>query len=582
MVQEWRRINPLIIGIIIGVIDSFANSYSYAVSGFTTSELSIIYIPLLVFFLLKMINKDYSLQEVIYASAIAIGIDITTTLTSGMYVTFTFFKYLSSRLSSFGLNVEIPLELSSNVKLMFIDIYAMPTYVTLALISLGGAFIAFAVRNHFLEKERLRYPLGTASAIILHTLTKSQQIKRSFILTFFILGLVLQLVYFIYQPNIDLTPTLSTVMPGLALNIVFIPMVFSLFLLFPLGPLRLISLGSLLTYLLLVPLAIELFNIVITPAQSYDNALFSISPIVLSYNVGFIIAFLLYYIIVYGETLQTGIRIAMKFTAERQMMLIGITYLILLGVSAMFFDPIVLQQPLFIIAIMLILLLHFIIILGNIRVVGEAGTGSQALYPIATLTLYIFGVRDPIMYAALDPYTGIPMPQTIASTTMNLLRASRLSKCDSMKVLKYFVVGVLLGSIITYIYGNILISVFGTSSAQMPLDRWIPTTVFMAMIYSGKLSTVSLRIILLAVFLALIFAVASHRYGFSLASLLVGLTLTPDIGFQALLAYIVKSIVSRLGPAAQGRLIVAAVSMLLGAALALAIIIILSAVGLSP
>jgi hypothetical protein len=575
------KTHSVLIGVSVGLFISFANSYSYAISGYTTSEISLIYIPLLILLVFKLLKLNYSEQDILYSTAIAIGIDITTTLTSGMYITYGFLNYISSRLSLFGLSVSIPPQLFSNKRLLFIDVEAMPTYITLAIASLGGLFIAFALRSHFFDKERLRYPMGTVCAIVTQIFKSTLINKRLFVLLF-ITGFALQMLYFANQMSIDLTPLVSMFIPAASLTITFVPLVFALFLLLPLGALRMLFIGSFLMYLVFVPLAIALFKIPIIPAQSYDNMLFSISPIVLSYNVGFVATFLLFYITRYFKQLLVSLKVATGFTVERFMLLIGLVYITFLGVTALLYTSLDNINPIFFVMLASVLLLHFILIIGNIRIVGETGTGSQALHPLVTLVMYSTGLRDPLTYAILDPYTGIPMPQTIATSAINLLRYTRLSKGNSIAVAKYFSIGVILGCIVTYLYGNMLLSVYGIHSPQMPLTRWIPTVVWMSAIYSGKLTAASLHVTLFSLAFAVPFAFLAHVLGVSLFPLLVGITLTPDIGFQVLLAYLIKGLIVKFGSALQEKLIISTTFFLLGAACAIILNTMLNALGLMP
>jgi hypothetical protein len=575
--NNMKSVYTILIGIVVGLFISFANSYSYAISGYTTSEISLIYIPLVILTIFKLLKLNYDGQDLLYSTAVAIGVDITTTLTSGMYITYGFLGYVSNRLSLFGFNISIPPQLFSNKRFFFVDVVAMPTYITLAVASLGGLFIAFALRSHFFDKERLRYPIGTVCAIVVQAL-KNVLIKRKFLAIFFIAGFALQMFYFINQMALDLTPAVSMFIPGTSLALAFVPLVFALFLLLPLGVLRMLFTGSFLMYLVFIPMAIILFKIPIIPAQSYDDMLFSISPIVLSCNVGFVITFLLFYIIKYLKQLLLSLKVAIEFTIERFMLLVGITFLAFLGLTALMLTH--LNNFSLMLIIMLVLFLHFILIIGNIRNVGETGTGSQALYPLVTMSMYVAGVRNPLTYAVLDPYTGIPMPQTVAASVMNLLRYARFSKGNNIRVIKYFSIGVVVGSIATYLYGNILLSVYGVNSPQMPLTRWIPTVVWMAAIYNGKLTMASLYVVVFSLLFAISLIFLSHLLGFPLFPFLVGITLTPDIGFQALLAYFIKNLIVRFGSALHERLIISVAFFLLGAALAIIVNTILNALGL--
>ncbi|MEM1608057.1 MAG: hypothetical protein QXG81_02110 [Ignisphaera sp.] len=575
-----RKIHPALIGILIGAFTSFVNSYSYAVSGYTTSEISIVWIPILSLFIFKLLNVDYSVRDIVISFATAIGIDITTTLTSGMYITYGFLKNVAFRLKPFGFDVDVPKYLFNYGK-SFIDLNALPIYITLAISTLGGAFIAYSLRSHFLDKERLKYPIATASAVITN-LMKEFKVGRKFLLLIFALGFATQMTFFIAGLSIDLTPVTSMFLPGSVFAISFTPIVFALFLLLPLSSLRSFFMGSFLTYLVFIPIAIKLFSIPLIPSQTYDDMLFSVSPIVLGINVGFVITFLLYYLIKYWTQLAMSFSVILKFGTERVAFAIGLSYIAFLGiiatVFAVYLKPI---NNIVFLAIILALFLHLILIIGNLRVVGESGTGSQALFPLVTIVMYSLGVRNTMLYAVLDPYTGIPMPQTISATTMNLLRYSRLNKVNAMETLKYFCLGVAIGSFITYTYGNLLVGIYGFNSPQMPLSKWIPTTVWMAAVYQGKLAMQSLSTILFASLISILIIIFNRFIGLALFPFLVGITLPPDIGFQILLAYIVKSIVVRFGPTFHERLIVGATIFMLGCAVALIANIILISLGVA-
>ncbi|MEM3980038.1 MAG: hypothetical protein QXF79_02130, partial [Ignisphaera sp.] len=148
-VKSMRR--SILIGLIIGLLVGFIDSYNYAVSGYTTAEVSLVIIPFLVVMTLKLLRISYSSEDIAMATALTYGICITTTLTSGMYITFGFLDYLSKKLKAYGLAVSVPSYLFSGV---FPDYIALAVYVSLALISFSGALIAFSFRSHIIKKER--------------------------------------------------------------------------------------------------------------------------------------------------------------------------------------------------------------------------------------------------------------------------------------------------------------------------------------------------------------------------------------------------------------------------------------------
>ncbi|MDK6029078.1 hypothetical protein QPL79_06850 [Ignisphaera sp. 4213-co] len=544
--------------------------------------MSIVWVPIIILFIFDRLMKiNYDISDVVVATAIAIGIDITTTLTSGMYITFGFLKYVSSRLKPFGFNIIVPKHLFAYNG--FLDVEAMPTYISLAVISLGGAFIAYAMRTHFLDKERLKYPIAVAAATITQTL-KNIKIGKGFFLTFLLLGFALQMTYFATGLSIDYTPITSMLLPGAVFAVSFSPLLFALLMLLPLGSLRSFSIGSLLTYLLFIPMAVKLFGIQLLPSQSYDDMLFSVAPVILSYNVGFIVIFLLFYIIRYWSLLARGLSIVFKFNVERTAFATGLAYIIFLGVLSILFAITFMHGfniAILLVVVTIVVFLHLILIIGNLRVVGESGTGSQALFPLVTIIMYIFGIRNVTLYAMLDPYTGIPMPQVAASTSMNLFRFARFNRANLINILKYFCLGVFVGSFITYIYGNLLVGVYGFNSSQMPLTRWIPTVVWMAAVYQGKLTSQSLNVIFLASLIAILVLIANKFVNILIFPFLVGITLPPDIGIQTLLAYVIKSIIVKFGVSLHEKVIIGSIIFMLGAALALIVNIVLTVMGVN-
>ncbi|MEM4053468.1 MAG: hypothetical protein QW646_06940, partial [Ignisphaera sp.] len=164
--MKYTAIRSILIGVFVGSFISFINSYGYAVSGYTTAEASLIIIPILIIFIYKILRIGYSDEDFLISIATALGVDITTTLTSGMYITFGFLSYSIDRLKAFGIDVSIPRELFGGISGV-LDIYALPIYVSLSLVSISGAFIAYTFRSYFIEKERLRYPFAIASAILI-------------------------------------------------------------------------------------------------------------------------------------------------------------------------------------------------------------------------------------------------------------------------------------------------------------------------------------------------------------------------------------------------------------------------------
>jgi len=552
--------NGILVGLFIGLLLGFIDSYTYAISGYTTSEISLIIVPFLVMTIFKVVKVRYNNYDLITAIALAFGICMATTLSSGMYITFGFLKHISSRLRPYGMDIDVPEHIYSG---SFPDLTALPTYVALALISFGGALIAFAFRNHFIEKEKLKYPIGLASAILIKLLQKSL-ISVKIVVTFILLGFSLQFIAMRMNTMLDLTPIVSAVAPGAVLALSFWPILIGLLVLIPLYPLKSISIGSVSTYLLLIPLSIALFGIKTVPAISYEEALYNYSPISIGLNIGVVLIVTLFYLITYSTTLYMSLTMILKMRMERTAFILGIMMILMM----MYLVLVIGGTSTILIHIIPLIFIHVILTLANLRVVGETGTGSQALLPLVTFYMYFFGFRDVRVYATIDPYTGIPMPQVIGGASMNLLRLARLFKYSVVKSLLYFGIGMLVGSFATYIYGNILTHVYGFESEYMPLTRWVPCVIWMASIYSGKLGSTSVSVIVLGIFIGLLIIIGGLRRVLSPFGFIVGMTMPPDIGVLSLIVYAIKILMVRLGVEVHEKMIISAILFLLGCGIA--------------
>lgn len=545
----------VVIGILVGCLLSFVDSYTYAISGYTTAEISLVIIPFLVASLLKLVKTNYSSHDLITATAIAYGMCITTTLASGMYITFGFLDYVSRRLKAYGLEISVPKYLFSN---FFPDFVALPTYIALALASFSGALIAFTFRNHFIEKERLKYPIGLASAILIKLLQKIS-ISLKTIVLIIISGFILQFIAMRINTMIDLTSIVSSIAPGAVLAFSFWPIVIGLLFLIPLDPLRNISIGSISTYLLFIPLSVVLFKVKVVPAINYEEALYSYSPILIGLNVGTVLTISLLYLLIYSRTLYISLLMVLKLKMEKLVFVLSLIMFLLIG-----FTSLILVDISLFLYILPMVFIHMILTIVNLRIVGETGTSSQVLLPLATMYMYVSGARNVGIYATLDPYTGIPMPQLVGGASMNLLRLSRFFKYSVVKTLFYFGIGMFLGSFATYVYGNMLVNVYGFESNSMPLTRWIPVVLWMASIYSGKLNLASVYVIILGIFIGLILAVIGLRKNISLFPFVVGMTMPPDIGIVSLIVYMIKIIMIKLGVEVHEKMIVFAILFLIG------------------
>lgn len=552
------------IGLIIGLLMGFIDSYSYAVSGYTTAEISLIVIPFLVISIFKFLRMRLNDVDIIKATALAYGICITTTLTSGMYITYGFLSHVSERLKVYGLRISVPQYIFSG---SFPDYLALPIYVSLALISFGGTLIAFAFRGHFIEKERLKYPIGFASAILTKFFSRTHiSFKLAIVAIFF--GFVLQFISMKINLSLDLTPILSTLVPGIVLSLSFYPIVVGLLFLIPLDPLKIISIGSTTTYLIVIPIAIAIFGIKVTPATSFEDALYSYSPIVVGSIIGVVLILTLFYLLVYGKIFYTSLAMLIKLKMERTAFILGISMISMLGYITLILSNNIGTLSILTIHIILVILLHIVLTLVNLRVVGETGTGSQALLPMITLYMYMIGIRNLSTYAVLDPFTGIPMPQVVGGASMNLQRFARFFRFNIVKLVMYFGIGMLIGSFTTYLYGNILAYVYGFNSQYMPLTRWIPTIVWMASVYSGRLGITPTATVILGAIIGIILVVIWIRRKMPLFPFVVGMTMPPDIGILSFLVFIVKRMLVKLGVEVHEKMIISSIFFLIGCGLA--------------
>ncbi len=553
----------LVLGLIVGLFMGFVDSYGYAVSGFTISEISIVFIPLITLFLARCMGVT-SLEEIIYASSLAIGIDLTTTLTSGMYLTYGYLQYLSSKLRVFGFEIRVPQTLFSDPNP--IDFEALPTYVSLSLASMGGALLAYALRMHYLDKERLTYPLGLAASMVLkivRTVPRSCWVGLG-------LGFALQLlVMYLGLDILDLTPLVGSYLPGAVFALALNPLVYAVAMLLPLGALRGLAMGSMMTYVAITTLSVALLGAYVPPLASYDDVLLAVSNIVASCMVGLVtVATVSYLTKYYRVFLHSAKLLAMaryeRFAATMGTLLVASMVLVALSISRI---PI----PKLLSIAAIIVPIHLVLVLVNLRIVGEVGMGSQAVLPLATSILVASRCSDVATYAALDPFTGIPMPQVIGGTSMNLARLCRACRASVSKAFALLCLGIALGSIPTYIYGNLLVNLYGFDSPQMPMHRWIPTIVWMATIYSGRSEALYPQIVALGFVLAILLLILSQRFGIPFLPLIVGTCIPPDVGIAALVAYVVKSIVLKLGVELHEKTIVFSTFVLLGCGLGVAL-----------
>jgi len=574
------RREVVLIALAIGVLLGFIDSYSYAITGFTTAELSILVVPLLMLAAAEALGIRIAEEELLLGSALAIGMDLTTTLTSGMYITYGFLDYLSERLSSFGLEVSVPRALFAWSPHL-IDLEAMPTYLSLSLVSAGGALVAYALRRHFFDMEKLPFPLGMTAALLVTTL---RRVFSRGVLVAAVLGMALQLLFIALGEAalLDLTPVAQLAVPGMVVAVSFNAMTLFLALLLPKGSLYAVSLGSLVTYLGLIPLAAALGYAVFTPMPSYEDALFTASPVVSSAVVGFIAVAAIIYMLHYRKAYARTLYVVSRIGLERRSLLMGLALvwsmaLVLLSISRPATTSLAIAALLIV-----VLLLHPLLTVVNLRIVGEVGFSSQAILPMATAVLYASGVRDIAAYAAVDPFTGIPMPQVVGGVAMNTLRSARLLGSSPSRTTAMLIAGIVVGAPLTYVYGNMLVKVYGFDSSVMPLTKWIPTVVWMASIYSGSAAAIVPQMLLIGAVIGggMGAAMLLGKGLISPFAFVLGMTVPPDVAFTFLAAAVVKSVVLRMGVDLHERLLLYSTSALIGSGIAvLGYTLVLAAMG---
>ncbi|MFN3268146.1 MAG: hypothetical protein ACK416_02685, partial [Zestosphaera sp.] len=80
----------LILGLVVGLLQGFIDTYGYAVTGYTTAEIAGIVSAVIFLVLYRAIfRRTPSVFEHFLGIAVASGISISTTITAGMYITYT-------------------------------------------------------------------------------------------------------------------------------------------------------------------------------------------------------------------------------------------------------------------------------------------------------------------------------------------------------------------------------------------------------------------------------------------------------------------------------------------------------------
>lgn len=565
--ERARILRSLVVGALVGLLTGFTDSYGYAVSGYTVSEIELVVAPIMARILL---GRGSTPREIFIATVAAYGISMSTIITSGMVITY----FLTSRIYEiFYRESDFPSWLYSGVEACFPKIFSCSwsyTYLALAALSLGGVGFAYALRHLFLEKLELPYPLGIASALISSMLSKLESYGAYVglpVLAGFLAGIAL---LYTAPGGYDLTPIFTS--KGVAITLSFSINIIILLIALVLPPRVSASIGagSLATSLMILPAGGVLGIFPVIPGTGSD-VLENVST---WYTAS----------VVFGAVAATAgsvlwsLRSVMPYIA-RSLVSARSSLALVLGTLATLSGILVLSYlragspGLWFIAAGLVLVLLMIPLLMIITswAAGEAGTVSQAFYPTSTVYMYLVGYRGFAPYAYMDHYLGIPMPSSLSASSLQILRGAKILGISPSKVLQIFSTFYLLGSLVTIFYGSLLIAAYGNDPSRMPLERWIPYAVWSLSVIKGELDPVAaLPGILVGVFSMILLQTVPRLFKqqFSPIPLIIGLTLTPDLGILFTAGSIVRWVFSRTGASAEKMLIITASSALAGAGIA--------------
>lgn len=554
-----RRVNlakALVAGGVVGALTSFSNSYGYAISGYTTSELSPIVAGVLTFILLKFVLRTGDIATHIAAVAFSVGIDITTTLTSGMLITYRMF---AERGDPEAVHMAPWVYEGLSIESIFFYLFACAA-------SSGGVLIALALSEHFIEEERLSFPVGGGSWRVINVIRETN-VRKMLLAVFF--GFILEIVALQQTLSVDFTRILYLLVPGSALALALDPLILFLAMLLPIGSSLGVGIGSLITFVFILPLLALLKLIIPLPTMSLYDLATSASPSIASILIGYLVLAASYYLIKYRKVLAHSLTLIRKIKEHRALFLLGM----MLILSPILPALLLAEKPFKVLLIVPALaLLYIIIMLLTCHVVGEVGIVSQSTLPAVTGLMFASGIRGAMPYVLLDPYTGTPMPQFVAATSMNVLRLSKHSGVRQTFTGFLMMLGILLGAPLTLTYGNILLKVYGTTSPKFPLVRWLPVIVWMNSVYSGNITALPLQSIVVGTAFAALILLIIELSGFSGLSpfaVLVGITVTPDIGILFLVAAILKYLALRIGPDTYESLVIYSSLSLFGSTLAI-------------
>lgn len=560
----------IVLGLVVGLLQGFVDTYGYAVTGYTTAEIAGIVSAIIFLVLYRAIfRKTPSVFEHFLGIIVASGISISTTITAGMYITYTM-------LNAYGDTaiLELP-SWTYYVGSLSIDTLLFYSYATA--VSVSGSLIAYVFYKHYIEKEKLPYPIGSSIARVIQV---GKVLKKEYLALALSIGFLTQIsLMYLGGLTLDVTSVMQKVIPGAALALTLDVFVLMLALLIPLNTSLGIGIGNMLTYLLVTPLLASLGLLISLPSLDNHTLATAAAPYIASLISGFLIVASSYYMVTGRSYFKTSLkyvyssRYLVRYLLFSALLIcslvIPVVYLHRITTTALILTPVLVA-------------LHIFLTIFTLRVAGEAGTVSQATLPLVTLTLFSSGARGATPYVFLDPYTGVPMPQFVAANTLNYVKAGKTLEVRAEVSTFLLALLILLGAPITLLYGHVLLSTFGLTSPKLNLLRWVPLVMWMNNLYNGNLSSFNLHSILIGLFLAFLLIVVFRFLGLSNVSLfgiLIGVTLTPDLGMLFLVASVIKYVAFRIGVDVYESLITYSSLVLAGAGLGVAASVLMSLAG---
>lgn len=558
------------LGLVVGLLQGFVDTYGYVVTGYTTAEIAGVVSAIIFLVVFRAVfRRAPTVFEHFVGVAVAAGMSVSTTITAGMYVTYTM-------LNTYGdpevLNLPHWIYYSGGLSLDTVLFYSYATAV-----SVSGSVIAYVFYKHYVEREKLPYPIGASIARVIQV---GKSLRREYLAAAVMLGLSTQLAL-MYSGGLtlDVTPVLQRVLPGAGLALSVDVFILMLAFLIPLNTSVGIGLGNLVAYLAVAPLLASMGLLISTP--SLDNRMLATAaaPYIASLISGFLAVASSCYIVTSWSYLKTSLKYVylskylMRYLAASTVLISSALVPVLTLSSA--------PQTL-LMAVPAIVFLQLFLTIFTLRVAGEAGTVSQATLPIVTLALFASGARGAVPYVFLDPYTGVPMPQFVAANTLNYVKAGKTLEVRAEVSTFLSALLMVVGAPMTLFYGYLLLNSFGLASPKLNLLRWVPLVMWMNNLYSGSLSSFNTHSIIIGAALAASLIVVLKLVGLggvSLFGVLLGVTLTPDLGLLFLIASALKYVAFRIGVDVYESLTTYASLILAGAGLGVAASVVLSVCG---